>query len=85
MGAACVQGFGLLAYVQAVDKLVMLCQEARVLAGEECTSTEKAARVSGWGLAITPATLTEAHGVSAGVAVAARSFRQAEKVFGFHT
>jgi hypothetical protein len=53
---------------------VSMIQEAKVVDGDACISAQKAAKTTGWGLAVSPALITEAGGVSAGTAVAARSF-----------
>ena len=53
---------------------VSLVQESRVVCEDAETSAQKASKSSGWNLAIAAATITDAEGISAGTAVASRSF-----------
>ena len=65
---------GLLNYSSVSNADVMLAQESRVIDPELILSAEKKAKSNGWNLSVVPALLTEADGISAGVALTSRSF-----------
>ena len=60
-------------YLERSAADVVLIQETKCTSGRRALTAERAAARARWGLLITPAVNTELDGVSAGVAVAARS------------
>ena len=64
---------GIHKYMGASSALVIMAQESRVADSDAIEAGERAAARLGWNLAITPAQVTIAGGVSAGVAIATRT------------
>ena len=64
---------GALKYLSSSNAEIVLVQEAKTLEGDPVEEFQRAAKAVGWGLSVAPALLTEANGVSAGAACAAKA------------
>ena len=60
-------------YLEVASADVVVVQEVKLADMAPCLAAERAAKRAGWSMSVVPAVRTERNGISAGVAVAARS------------